>query len=130
MLFVKTEVRPSAIQGLGLFAAESIAAGTLIARFDPAFGWSCTEEQWAALPPLAREHMLRYAWRTGDGRWLMDVDDSRYMNHSTAPNMQVSAEHGFTAVAARDIAAGEELTEDYSLFDPDFATYAAGWSTT
>ena len=35
MLLVKTYVAPSAVHGLGLFAAEPIARGACIWRFDP-----------------------------------------------------------------------------------------------
>lgn len=124
MLHVKTRVLPSSIQGLGLFAAEPIAAGTLIAQFDPAFGWTCTEIERLLLPPSAREFVWRYGWRPSPDQWFMDIDDSRFMNHSDTPNMAVTEECGYTARAARDILSGEELTEDYRQFDPDFESYS------
>lgn len=128
MLFVKTEVRPSTIQGLGLFAAEDIPEGTLIAQFDRSFGWCCDEDEFANLPPIAKQFIERYGWRGHYGGWrFCDIDDSRFMNHSSTPNMSVSTERGFTAKAARNIAVGEELTEDYKLFDPDFLSYGKDW---
>jgi hypothetical protein len=35
MLLIHTEIRPSAIHCIGLFACEFIAAGSLVWRFDP-----------------------------------------------------------------------------------------------
>lgn len=124
MLYVKTTVGPSLIQGLGLFAVEPIASGTLIFRWNDTFGWSCSEAEHAVLPAEAKAFLWRYGWRGVKGRWLLDVDDSRFVNHSLTPNMLVTRDDGITSRAARDIAAGEELTEDYSTFDPDFDAYA------
>lgn len=124
MLLVKTEVRPSRIQGLGLFAAENIPAGTVLCRWDDRFAWTCTSVDLDALPTLARAHVERYGWRDATGRWRLSVDDSRFWNHSRTPNTGANRDGAFTSVALRDIATGEELTEDYSAFDPDFAEYA------
>jgi len=124
MLYVKTSIGPSLIQGIGLFAAEPIPAGALIFRWSDAFGWSCPESEFGDLPGRAREFLWRYGWRS-NGRWLLDVDNSRFVNHSRTPNMFVTTDDGITSRAARDIEPGEELTEDYSTFDPDFELYAA-----
>ena len=43
------------------------------------------------------------------------IDKSFYLNHSKTPNM-ISHDRGETFVAARDIAAGEELTADYDTY--------------
>jgi hypothetical protein len=37
VLIVTTYIAPSAIEGVGVFAAEPIAMGQVISRFDPAF---------------------------------------------------------------------------------------------
>src|SRR5271155_2193652 len=103
MLYVKTKVLSSAIEGLGLFADEFVAKGALIAQYNPRFGWQCAETERDMLPPIAKEFLWRYGWRNADGIWLMDVDNSRFMNHSNAPNMKVTTEAGFTSRAARDI---------------------------
>lgn len=124
MLYVKTEVRPSLIQGLGVFAAEPIAAGTLVSRWDERFDRSYSREQWLAFPPQARDFVWRYGWRGLDGRMRVLTDNSRYVNHSTDPTMRVVFDEEVSSYAVRDIVAGEELTEDYSTFDPDFAEYA------
>lgn len=137
MLYVKASVKPSPIHGLGLFAAEPIARGALVFRWNSLFGWTCPEYEVAHLPETAKEFLRRYGWRFESAKstwtgWLLDVDDSRFVNHSRSPNMIVTTSgrpfctgrSPIESHAARDIHAGEELTEDYSTFDPDFATYA------
>ena len=124
MLHVRTFLAPSSIHGLGLFAAEPIEKGRLVFRFDTAFGFACSEAQFLTLPSDARRFLLKYGWRR-DGSWFCDIDDSRFTNHSATPNLLVTPENVITAHAARDIRAEEELTEDYSTFDPDFHLYAS-----
>jgi SET domain-containing protein len=122
MLHVRAVVRPSAIEGLGLFAAEPIPAGALVAAWDERFDRAFAAEEIAALPPPEREHLERFGWRGPDGRVRAAMSNSRFINHSPAPNLVCVDGASY---AARDIAAGEELTEDYAAFDPDFAAYAA-----
>jgi len=119
MLLVPTYVAPSAIHGLGLFAAEPIPAGTVVWRFNSVLD-RVLDRAWAAsLPEVAQQFLARYAYRRGT-QLVLCGDDGRFVNHSDAPTL---AERPDTAsVAARDIAAGEELTEDYRAFDDDFVT--------
>ena len=123
MMLIPTIVRPSKIQGLGLFAAQDIACSTLVCRWDERFAWTCSDETARSLPPQARAHLDRYGWRSVDGVWRLSVDDSRFLNHGNNPNLAVSTDAGFSAWAKCDIRAGEELTEDYRVFDPEFAAY-------
>jgi len=43
------------------------------------------------------------------------IDKSYFLNHSDEPNM-MTPDGGETLIAARDIAAGEELTTDYNVY--------------
>lgn len=127
MLLINTQLKPSSIDGIGLFAAEQIIAGTVIGRWDVEFRWSCSEAALTALPKLAREFVNKYGWRHSDGRWQVSIDNSRFLNHSTSPNTRVesTADCPFVSIATRDIAIGEEITEDYRQFDPDFDEYGS-----
>lgn len=122
MLYIKTVVKPSSINGLGLFAAEPIKKDTLIFKWDELFGWNIHETDFVNLAQNAKEFLYKYGWRN-KRFWYLDLDDSRFINHSYQPNMIVSKENIITSTAARDIAVDEELTEDYSAFDPDFDKY-------
>ena len=123
MLLVNAIPRESTIEGLGLFAAEPIPAGTRVYVWDERFGWTGSEADVAALPALTRAFVERYGWRdVASGRWRASVDNSRFINHSPTPNTEHRDDGQY---ATRDIAVGEEITENYAQFDPDFGEYAA-----
>lgn len=109
MLRVKTYVGPSQIEGLGLFAAEFIPAGTRVWDPDPGIDVEVTEEHLKTLHPVAQEQIKKYAF-LDDGVWVICMDDARHMNHSDNPNTENSGEG---TVASCDIQPGEELTSDY-----------------
>lgn len=120
MLLIRNFVAPSAVEGLGVFAAESIAKGALVWRFEPTFDRLIPAGEYEASPLFLKEQLDRYAYPCPGrpGLILYEVDNGRFMNHSDTPNTDFSDFAG--AVALRDIAAGEELTCNYSDF---FAGY-------
>lgn len=119
MLLVPTYLAQSPIHGLGLFAAAPIAEGTIVWRYNVLFDRTIWVGEAAEMPAVARSYLERYAYRRGD-RLVLCGDDGRFVNHADAPNC-VEAFDG-CSVAARDIAAGEEITEDYSAYDDDTPT--------
>lgn len=113
MLRVRTRIGRSAIHGLGLFAAERIAAGTLIWAYDPEFDVAFTAESLASLSEPARQQVEKYAYFERQlGAYVLCGDDARFMNHSTTPN--TLEDLAMRTVAARPIAIGEEITCDYA----------------
>jgi SET domain-containing protein len=99
--------------GQGLFAGESIAAGTEILRFT---GPLLTLNEVRAKGPLDAPNALQI----GIDRYL-DLDEpGRFINHSCAPNAAVVRDT--TLVAIRPIATGEEIRFDYST------TISDGWT--
>ena len=124
MMLVKTRVAPSGIHGNGLFAAESIRAGTPIWRFAEGFDHELTPSFWAGLPEPARAHARGYCFVIpGSLHLVKSGDHACFMNHSPNPNTGAlpGATEPVTTVALRDIAEGEELTCDYRAFDADVA---------
>ena len=57
------------------------------------------------------------AWHAymADGAICLCADNARHINHSDNPNVHVGDENAFD-YALRDIAAGEEITENYLRF--------------
>jgi SET domain-containing protein len=104
-----TKGLPSAIEGRGLMARAPIARGEIVA--------------------IKGGHIVDSATATvgysdikiADGFLIAAVEADEYedvmlfLNHSCEPNVGVGGNILF--VAMRDIAAGEELTIDYALFD-------------
>ena len=120
MLLIPTYVAPSRIEGVGVFAAEDIPAGALIWKLEPALDRLLSPEQIAAMPEVHQQFVERYGYPyPHDPRLIIvELDNGRFMNHSHAPNTRfTNPDAGFTHVA---IAAHEELTCDYSEFDPSF----------
>jgi len=120
MLLVKTYLAPSRIHGIGLFAAEPIAKGTVIWVLNPALDLALTEQTVADLAPASRLLVEKYAYFDANAqKYILCGDDARHFNHTQAPNCDDREVPG-TTIAARDIAAGEELTCDYAAFDDRF----------
>lgn len=117
MLRVPTVVAPSSIQGVGLFTTAPIPKGTIIWEFTPDVDWRIPVQDFERFPDPYRGLLLRYVYREPDGCYVLCGDNGKFMNHSFDPNCDDVA--GPYTVAKRDIAAGEELTCDYRLFDLD-----------
>lgn len=119
MLLVKTRIGPSHIHGTGLFADEPIPAGSAVWIFHSDIDQRYTVGRFDSLHPRAREAIQHYGYRE-DGIWYLCGDDARFLNHAKTPNLVV-AQSPDLVVAARDIARGEELTEDYSTYAEDYS---------
>lgn len=120
MLLVATYVAPSSVEGVGVFADEDIAAGSVIWRFDPLFDRLLSVSEIAALDRIQQDHVTRYGYGYPMDRTLtvLESDNGRFMNHSDRPNTVFSDPH--FGYALKDIAAGAEILCDYNEFDPDF----------
>lgn len=120
MFQVRVTVGPSSIHGLGVFAAESIAKGTVVWQFTPGLDLDADVSLLHAQPPLLRERLLHYGYVDKNlNRYVLCCDDARFLNHSSSPNLETdytSDAHGIDR-AAKDIAPGEELTVDYGQFE-------------
>jgi len=110
----KTEVRPSPIQGQGLFARQAIAAGEIVAVKG---GRVLTSEEWRELEKELGPAEIQIAEDLFIAPSSQDERDGAmlYTDHSCDPNICIEGQIVF--VAMRDIAAGEELTHDWATTD-------------
>lgn len=122
MLLVKTHLAPSTVHGIGLFASEFIAKGTVIWRFDDRIDRTFTRAEREALPEPARGFVATYSYprEVGSDVHDLDGDHARFMNHSDEPNTSCIVD----TIASRDIQAGEELLCDYGEFYPGHGLFA------
>jgi SET domain-containing protein len=120
VLLVRVRVAASGIHGLGVFAVAPIAKGTVVWRFTPGFDLDLDPAVLDAQPAHFRGVLLHYGYIDPRlNRFILCCDDARFINHSDTPNLFVDVardRHGVD-VAARDIAAGEEMTVDYALIE-------------
>jgi len=121
MLLVKTKIAPSNIHGVGLVADQFIPKDTVIWVHNDAIDRVYLKQGLDFLPAQARETILLYGWREGI-YYVYPGDNARFTNYSSDPNCGPGVDG--TSVALRDIIPGEEIVEDYGLFDDDFALYA------
>lgn len=116
MLLVKTYIASSSIHGLGLFAAQPIAKGTIVWEHREGYDIRLTVDFVEQLPETAKAHVKHYCALLDDGTYMTTFDNDRFLNHSENPNLITDAKT-YSLISARDIAAGEELTEDYRVLD-------------
>ncbi len=123
MLLVKTKIAPSKIHGLGVFADEFIAKGTVTWRLAPGYDFFLTREEFDIFPPAAQEHFLNYCYIDSHTEmYVLCFDNEKFMNHSDEPNIiegGFQSDFGIVDISARDIHPGEELVCNYREFDLD-----------
>ncbi len=103
-------VRPSGIEGLGIFAPRPFSAGERITRVD-------VVREVTPDSPLRPEIGERFDHCSyPDGKVLLIGYPAGYVNHSCDPNAWEQFEGDASYfVARRDIAAGDEITIDYNV---------------
>ncbi|MGH7542569.1 MAG: SET domain-containing protein [Gemmatimonadota bacterium] len=120
MLRVPTHLRPSAIHGIGVFAAERILAGAEVWRFSPGFDLDLDPSVVEGLPKHLQDWFAHFGYVDFHlDRLVVCLDNARFINHSPAPNLRSDyfVDRYGPDFAARDIEAGEELTADYAEFE-------------
>ena len=117
---------PSGIAGRGLFAVEAIDAGEIVAVKG---GHIVDSSTLATLPARLQNSEIQIA----EGLHLVALTEEEYepvmlfINHSCEPNVGFAG--NVVLAAMRDVAAGEELTTDYALFDVHGTAMACGCGT-
>lgn len=118
---VDVEFRSSPLHGTGAFARCDIAAGTKVWQFDTSMNVGGLVEL-AALPPK----MLAFALHGGylhhpSGKFVWYADGMHLVNHASGAGANIGITEWTpleedNCTALRDIAAGEELLEDYAFW--------------
>lgn len=122
MMTVKNYLDRSTIHGTGIFAGEDIKKGDLVWQFVEGLDRTIPREEFDKLPDIAKNFLRIYAYipLSNPKVWLLEFDNGRFMNHSDAPNTDMTSETHCYAI--RDIKKGEEFTCNYAEFDsvPEF----------
>jgi len=124
MYTVKTKIGPSEIHDIGVFADQFIKEGTIVWIPTPGLDLELTEEQVNQLPELAKEYVLKYAYKSFKcGNYILCFDNTKHTNHSYNPtiaDVRTNELGEDCDIALKDINIGEELTLDYRTMDLDF----------
>lgn len=116
MLLVPTFIAASGIHGIGLFAARDIARGESLWEFTRGLDVRFEFEDVGRLPAHVQRRIRHYCYvnPARPGALVLCGDDARFWNFAADPNAIEDApprhDRESVLVAARPIAAGEELT--------------------
>ena len=97
----------------GVFATRPLPAGTITYVRD-APEVTVTPEAYRRCAPELRVAVDRYSYVDERSDRVVSWDFAKYVNHYCRPN-SMSTGYGFEATL-RDIAAGEQITDEYALF--------------
>lgn len=108
--YVLTYIAPSPIAGVGVFAMRDLKAGeTLYADMAPRI-YTLPVKEFTKLRPEVKRYLME-RWpqvANGSAFGFPDTRIQAFMNHSYEPNYDAHND-----VMLKDVAAGEEITEDY-----------------
>jgi SET domain-containing protein len=135
MYLPKVTIKPSGIEGQGVFADEDIAKDTLVWKYDPGHDQALSTQEYDALNNEAKADIRKVGYVSSTtGKWVYppDGDPARFTNHSETTNnltakfdRNVSDEPFF--IANRDIVKDEELTVNYTEFDASIKQGRPEW---
>ena len=115
------EFRRSRIHGMGVFAAEPIAAGEKVWRFDESMN-VCGPGELGGLSPDRLAFALHGGYfHAPEQKFVWYEDGMEYVNHADPPSANIGIRHWTplredNCTALRDIEPGEELLEDYEFW--------------
>ena len=103
--------------GYGVFATQLIPKGTIVYIQDP-LEMVISPEKYAGLIEPLKSAVEKYSYIDGNGNRIVSWDHGKYVNHCCQCNT-MSTGYGFE-IAIRDIAPGEEITDEYGLFNLEY----------
>jgi len=110
-------IRSSSIHAAGCYTTEPVKKGARVCEYDgPRFSKDEADERY-------KDRFITYLFSCGDEGMVIDgFGTAMFINHSCDPNCETEDDDGrIFVMAIRDIAAGEELTYEYNLYDSDDA---------
>jgi SET domain-containing protein len=135
MYLFRVAVKPSSIEGKGVFADEDIPKNALVWRFDPKHDQQISWERYQTLSEEEKIDIRKVGYISPtSGDWIFPPanDPARYTNHSSSMN-NLSAVFDPTSspepffIARSDIRRGDELVVNYSEFDASIKTEKPEW---
>jgi len=115
MIHPDTELRRvNEIIGYGVFARRFIPRGTIVYVKD-SLEIEVTPAQFEAMDPQLQTIVNWFSYIDETGSRIVSWDIAKYVNHNCRANT-ISTGYGFE-IAIRDIAPGEEITDEYGIFN-------------
>lgn len=108
--------------GLGVFAKRRLERGTILWISDD-IDAKLSLEEYNSLDDYQRKKLDQYSFIDSRGRVVINWDESKFVNHSCAPNSTGIIECDSFCFALRTIEPDEEILEDYSHFCGHFKSF-------
>lgn len=134
MYLIKIETRVSGIDGKGVFSLEKISKNTLVWKYDSSHDKSISIEEYNNSDKETQDEFDRVAYlspTTNRYVYPPESDPARFTNHSKQNNLSIVVNRRISDepyfIANRDIAVGEELTNNYLEFDESLRNKYPEW---
>lgn len=111
-------LKPSSIQGVGVYATHFISKNSFLDLFDDCEGLRFMNEG-----DLDDKQFIKFGVKQDNESYCLPIDFRRmsigwYLNHSNQPNVYTNDDNEFYSL--EEISPGDELTIDYKSLEPDF----------
>jgi hypothetical protein len=114
MIHINYKIKSSNTHGIGLFTEQDIKAGDLVYTPSPLLDVDITQEQFDSLTKEEQKEVMYYGYfNHKTSLWHVAFDAIRILNHSNGDIANVTQDEDMVMTAKRNIAAGEELLQDY-----------------
>lgn len=119
MIHFKYKLKTSGLHGIGLFTDQKITKGELVYSASPLLDLNITQKQFDSLSMPEKNEIMWWGFFDEPSQmWHVDFDVSKFINHSYSANVTQDDNHDEAyLVAVRDIAADEEITQNYLEFE-------------
>lgn len=119
MILIDYEIKNSPIHGVGMFTKQKISKGQLIAKASPILDVDITKEEFNQLTDQEQKELLYWGFYDEPrGVYHCDFDNTKFINHQKEANIHQDDNYlDMYLIATRDIATGEELTQNYLEFE-------------
>lgn len=123
MLIIQTEIKESKGKGVGVFSLEIIKEGQIIWEENQLFFKNISYSDFFQLPKIKQDFIKKYATEYPEEKmFYLDLDDTRFLNHSNNPNMEwVERDNKWVGIALENISIGDEIFCDYVKLNPENA---------
>jgi len=108
MLIIDTILKETKLKGIGLFANQNIKKWQIIWK-DNNHAYTFSKFDYSKMNSIQKAFVDKYSIPK-DSKYILDLDNTRFMNHSENPNILFLEDHG---IATKNIKIGEELTCNY-----------------
>lgn len=121
MIHIKYKLKTSNLHGIGLFTDQEIQKGQLIYTASPLLDVDITQKQFDSLNEKEKAEIKWWGFfDEASDKWHVDFDVSKFINHSYNPTVTQDPDHQEAyLVATRNLAKGEELTQNYLEFESE-----------